>query len=139
MKLAISLSILTLLTGCASYVPAALGPSLLARDGDLLRISGTPTYSDLGASLMYLCPMGHTGESAGDCLDLIASAGVVSRFRSSSAQCIVVSGRFRALRQGQIGTGYFRSDLGYVEVAQVAHAVCHNESIHDAQMSAPGR
>lgn len=120
MKQAMPLVILLLVAGCATYAPAAFGPSLLTRDGDLLRISGTPTYSDLGASLMHLCPMEQTGESADDCLDLIAPVDVVSRFRSSSAQCIVVSGRLRVLGPDYIGVGYFRSDLGYVEVAHAA-------------------
>lgn len=106
--------------GCASYAPAALGPALRSRDGALLQISGTPAYSDLGESLMYLCPIGHATGGAGDCLDVIAPAALVSRLRRSAAQCIVVAGTFQAMGPDHIGTGYFRSDIGYLEVAHVA-------------------
>lgn len=124
MRLALPMLTLMLMAGCASYLPATIGPDLRSRDGARLQISGTPMFSDLGESLMYLCPLGHAAGGAGDCLDIIAPAALVSQVRRSAAQCVVVSGTFEAFEPDRVGIGYFRSEIGHVEVA---HAISCNQ------------
>ena len=115
--------LLMLLAGCASYVPVSWDSDFLVRDGSPLQISGKPLFSDLGESLLYLCPLAHTGDPTGNCLDIVAPTTLVARLRKSSAQCIVVSGKFSAFGPDRIGIGYYRSDLGYIEAARAVP--CH--------------
>ena len=117
------LPLLMFVTGCASYVPVSWDADFRGRDGSPLQISGKPFFSDLGETLLYLCPPAHTGDPTGDCLDIVASATLVTHLRQASAECIVVSGKFSAFGSERIGMGYYRSDLGYLDAVHAAP--CH--------------
>lgn len=117
------LLLLILLTGCASYGPVSWAADFGALDGSTIQISGRPIFSELGESLLWLCPAAHSDDPSGKCLDIIAPTALVNKLRRSSAQCIVVSGEFSAFGPERIGMGNHRSDLGYIEAAHAAP--CH--------------
>jgi hypothetical protein len=117
------LLLLMLLAGCTSYAPASLDTDLSARDGSTLQISGTPIFSDLGESLLYLCPAGHAGDPTGSCLDVVAPVTLVAKLRNSATHCIAVSGKFIAFGPDRVGLGNYRSEIGYIETTHAGP--CH--------------
>ncbi len=106
-----ALLLLMLPAGCTSYAPASLDTDLSARDDSTLQISGTPIFSDLGESLLYLCPAGHAGDPTGSCLDVVAPVTLVAKLRNSATHCIAVSGKFIAFGPDRVGLGNYRMKL----------------------------
>ena len=123
-----ALLLLMFLAGCTSYRPTSWSSDLGAHEGHAISISGTPVFSELGESLLYLCPAGHLGEPTSRCLDVIAPVKLVARLRRASAQCVEVSGTFRAFNQERIGMGNFRSVIGFIEAARAIPVMCANNS-----------
>ena len=108
------------LAGCVSYAPASWDADFRALDGKTLQISGTPIFGGLDESLLYLCPLGHTGYPTGRCLDVVGPATLMAKLRNAAVQCIGLSGKFNAFGPDRVGLGNFRSDVGYIEVVRSA-------------------
>ena len=122
MKVAFLLALL--LSGCVSYAPVGWTNDPSKLDRTSIQLSGRPVYSDVYGLSLYLCPLGYSGEDAnGACIDILASHELITKLRRGNAQCVVVSGAFRAYGHSLITTGYLRSNIGMVKARRAAR--CH--------------
>ena len=116
MRLA-SLVLLTL-AGCATYEKVSWESGLGSWDGRLIQMTGIPVFSDIDASLLYVCPNGHIGGANERCIDVIAAVSLVDKLRNSRAKCADIYGKFVAFGPARVGSGYLRSSIGLIEAAQ---------------------
>ena len=73
-----------------------------------------------GSNYYHLCPRKSAVPDYARCIDLVVPATMQASLPQEQGACKVFSGKFKAFGPNRVGLGWFRSNIGYIEVAQTS-------------------
>src|SRR5690348_10389192 len=73
-----------------------------------------------GSNYFHLCPRKSAAPSYAQCIDLVVLAAMQTSLPQEQGVCKVFAGKFNAFGPNSVGLGWFRSNIGYIEVTQVS-------------------
>jgi hypothetical protein len=111
-----TLLLVTLLfTSCTSG--ASSFELLPSQNGAHVSLTGA-LYSERlpGSDYYHLCPRKSAVPNYAHCIDLVVPKAVRASLPQDQGACKVLSGKFNAFGPNRVGLGWFRSNIGYIEV-----------------------